>query len=79
MFKYKLNDLILKKMIETKTTRILDGQLANEIGITRQTLAKLKNSKDENYQTTTEILEKILKYFDCENITDLIEYKRNIE
>lgn len=73
MFIYHLNELI--KIKETKENKkISDTKLAEELGITRQTLAKLKDYHITKYVTTTEIIEKLLKYFECKCITELIEW-----
>lgn len=73
MIIYHLDNLIKKKeMIEQK--KISDTKLAENIGITRQTLAKIRDNHIKPYVTTTEVLDKILKYFKCQQISELIEY-----
>ena len=75
MYTYHLDELIKKKEIE-ENRKLSDTQLADAIGISRQTFGKIKNYHINEYVTSTDVLEKILKYFQCKKITELIEYEK---
>ena len=78
MFIYHLDELIKQKEIRDKQ-KLPDYQIAKDINITRQTFAKLKNNHINPYHTTTEVIENLLKYFSCNSITQLIEYKKDVD
>lgn len=73
MFIYHLDNLIRQYEIDNKQSFSIN-QLADLIGISRQTLSKIKNHHITNYVTSTDIIEKLLSFFKCSKITDLIEY-----
>lgn len=74
MFVYHLDELIKQKEIQ-EIKSFSDTQIAEEIGISRQTFGKIKNNHIKEYTTSTDVLNKILRYFGCKHITDLIEYE----
>jgi putative transcriptional regulator len=69
MIRYKLKELIAQKEFEDGK-RLMIKDLADETGINRMTLSKILNHK--GYNTTTDKLDKIAEFFDCQ-IGDLIE------
>ena len=76
MYLYHLKELIETKEIQDKKKYSI-LELSNGIDVPRPTLTKIKESyinADQNIVVTTETLEKILKYFKCNKITELIEY-----
>jgi len=75
MFVYHLDNLIKQKEIKDNR-KLTDIQLSEDLSISRPTLSRIKNHHLNNYITSTDVLEKILKYFECENINELIEYKK---
>ena len=72
MFRYKLKELIAQRELETGE-RLMVKDIAEVTGINRMTLSKILNVK--GYNTTTDKLEKIAEYFDCE-IGDVVERVR---
>jgi len=73
MMVYHLEELIKAKE-RREQRKIADSKIAEEIGITRQTLARIKDNHIKPYTTNTEILDKLLKYFDCTQINELVDY-----
>lgn len=69
MIRYKLKELIAQKEFETGE-RLMIKDIAEATEINRMTLSKILNIK--GYNTTTDKLEKIAEYFDCE-IGDVVE------
>jgi putative transcriptional regulator len=69
MIRYKLKELIAQKEFEDGQ-RLMIKDLAEETGINRMTLSKILNQK--GYNTTTDKLDKLSEYFDCQ-ICDLVE------
>jgi putative transcriptional regulator len=69
MIRYKLKELIAQKEFEDGQ-RLMIKDLAEETGINRMTLSKILNQK--GYNTTTDKLDKLSEYFDCD-ICDLVE------
>jgi putative transcriptional regulator len=69
MIRYKLKELIAQKEFEDGQ-RLMVKDIAEETGINRMTLSKILNHK--GYNTTTDKLDKLAEYFDCE-IGDLVE------
>lgn len=65
-FKERLAD---REFVEGR--RITLDEVSRETGISRPTLTRITNQ--QGYSTSTEILEKLCKYFDCQ-ICDLVEY-----
>lgn len=72
MFRYKLKELIAQRELETGE-RLMVKDIAEVTWINRMTLSKILNVK--GYNTTTDKLEKIAEYFDCE-IGDVVERVR---
>jgi putative transcriptional regulator len=72
MFRYKLKELIAQREFETGE-RLMVKDIAEVTWINRMTLSKILNVK--GYNTTTDKLEKIAEYFDCE-IGDVVERVR---
>lgn len=70
-----LENLMRKKAYEDKR-KINLNIVAKETGISFPTLHNIVNKK--NNSTSTAILDKLCKYFNCE-ISDLLEYKPNSE
>lgn len=70
MIRFKLKELISKKeFIDGK--RVTLKQIAEATGINRMTLTKINTQ--HGYSTSTETLNKLCNFFDCE-ISDLLEY-----
>jgi putative transcriptional regulator len=69
MIRYKLKELIAQKEFEDGQ-RLMIKDLAEETRINRMTLSKILNQK--GYNTTTDKLDKLSEYFDCD-ICDLVE------
>lgn len=70
MIKFKLEDLMNKKgSIEKRVVTI--NEVSNNTGIHRSTLSKILN--EDGYNTGTDNIEKLCKFFDCA-IEDVIEY-----
>ncbi|QAB16261.1 MULTISPECIES: helix-turn-helix domain-containing protein [Hydrogenovibrio] len=70
MIRFKLKELIAKKEF-LDGRRVTLKQIAEATGINRMTLTKINTQ--HGYSTSTETLNKLCKYFDCE-IADLVEY-----
>jgi putative transcriptional regulator len=59
-----------------KGTRLTFDELAKATDIHRTTLSKIANTR--SYNTTTDNLDKLCQFFDCQ-IGDLMEYVRQTE
>lgn len=73
MIIFKIDELVVKKEKEDGC-RISLQDVANETGINRTVLSKMKNQR-ETYSTTTNTINLLCEYFDCE-IGDVIEFKK---
>ena len=63
MVKFRLKEMILKKSYEEN--RVIHLQdIAKEIGVSIGTVSRIANS-DGDYNTTTENLAKLCRYFNC--------------
>lgn len=69
MIRYKLKERIADKEFKDGQ-RLMVKDIAEATGINRMTLSKILNQK--GYNTTTDKLDKLAEYFDCE-ICDLVE------
>ncbi len=69
MVRYNLKKLVADKEFKERR-RISIKEISEKTEISRTTLSKMVNNK-EKYNSTTEIIEKLCKYFSCE-ITDLM-------
>ncbi|MGE4499535.1 MAG: helix-turn-helix domain-containing protein [Hydrogenovibrio sp.] len=72
MIRYKLKERIADKEFKDGA-RLMVKDIAEATGINRMTLSKILNQK--GYNTTTDKLDKLAEYFDCE-IGDLVERVR---
>lgn len=70
MFRFRLKELIADKAFK-EGRRITIEEVAKATGVHRTTLSKIANTI--GYSTTTEILDALCNYFDCE-IGDLAEH-----
>lgn len=70
MFRFRLKELIADKAFKDGR-RITIEEVAKATGVHRTTLSKIANTI--GYSTTTEILDALCNYFDCE-IGDLAEH-----
>lgn len=76
MIIFKIDELVIEK--EKKDGgRISLQNIANETGINRTVLSKMKNQR-ETYSTTTNTINLLCEYFDC-TVGDVIEFKRDKE
>lgn len=69
VIRFKLKELIAQKEFEDGK-RLMVKEIAEATGINRMTLSKILNQK--GYNTTTDKLDKLSEFFDCD-IGDLIE------
>jgi len=70
MLHFQLKDLIGKKEIKEKRKITLE-EISQTTGIHRTTLSKIVNK--ENYNTTTDVINKLCEYFDVD-VSKLIKY-----
>jgi len=70
MLRFKIKEMIGNKEF-ADGRRITIGEVAEAAGIHRMTLSKMINQR--GYNTGTENLDRLCKFFDCE-ISDLLEY-----
>ena len=70
MFRFRLKELIADKSFK-EGQRVTIEAVAKATGVHRTTLSKIANTI--GYSTTTEILDALCNYFDCE-IGDLAEH-----
>lgn len=70
MFRFRLKELIADKAFKDGR-RITIEEVAKATGVHRTTLSKIANTI--GYSTTTEILDALCNYFDCE-IGELAEH-----
>ncbi|NCN44227.1 MAG: transcriptional regulator [Piscirickettsiaceae bacterium CG_4_9_14_3_um_filter_43_564] len=70
MIRFKLKELIARKEFLVGK-RITIKHIAETTGVNRMTLTKINTQP--NYSTSTETLNKLCKFFNCE-ISDLVEY-----
>jgi putative transcriptional regulator len=63
MIQFNFKKLLADKEFKEKR-RIHLKEIAEKTGISRTTLSKIANSKGE-YKTSSEIIEKLCKYFEC--------------
>ena len=69
MVRYKLKELIAQKEFDSGQ-RLMIKDIAEATGINRMTLSKILNQK--GYNTTTDKLDKLSEFFDCQ-IGDVVE------
>jgi len=75
MIRYRLKERLAdREFVEGR--RITLDEISRETGISRPTLTRITNQR--GYSTSTEILEKLCMYFDCQ-ICDLVEYVADID
>lgn len=70
MIRFRIKELMTDKAFK-EDRRITFEELATTTGINRTTLSKMANQK--GYNTTTDNLDALCKYFDC-SIGDLVIY-----
>lgn len=70
MIRFLLKERLSDREFDEKRRITLD-EVARETGISRNTLSRLANQF--GYNTTTDVLSRLCKYFDCE-IGELAEY-----
>ena len=70
MFRFYLKERILDKEFREKRKITLD-EIARETGISKNTLSRISNSI--GYNTTTDNLGRLCKYFDC-SLEDIAQY-----
>lgn len=70
MIRFRFKELIAEK--EFRDNRVITlAEISKETGIHRSTLSKIANER--GYNTGTENIEKLCRYFNCE-ISDVIQY-----
>ena len=70
MLRFRFKEMIAEK--EYREERVITlVEIANAIGINRQTLSRLANQKD--YNPTADILDRLCTYFGC-RIDQLVEH-----
>ena len=69
MLRFRLRELIAEKQFQ-EGKRVTLEEIASATGIHRTTLSKIQNVR--GYNTTTDVLDKLCAYFDCE-IGDLVQ------
>ena len=67
MIEIKLDDLIWQY-------RVTAEQIAKETGLSKNTISKMRNSKNSNISIST--LDKLCEYFECD-VCDLLSYSKN--
>lgn len=70
MIRFRLRELISDEEFRTGK-RITFGSIASATGIKQPTLSRISNVR--GYNTTTDNLDKLCKYFGCK-VNDLVEY-----
>lgn len=70
MFRFYLKERILDKEFKEKRKITLD-EIARETGISKNTLSRISNSI--GYNTTTDNLGRLCKYFDC-SLEEIAQY-----
>lgn len=70
MIRYRLKERVADREF-AEGRRISLDEVSRETAISRPTLTRITNQR--GYSTSTEILERLCKYFDCQ-ICDLVEY-----
>ena len=73
MIVFKINELVKAKEKENNC-KISLQDIANETGINRTVLSKMKN-QSETYSTTTNTINLLCDYFDC-SVGDVIEFRK---
>ena len=71
MLRFKLRELVAEKTYKAGGRRLTFEEVSKTTGINRSTLSKMANIV--GYNTTTDNVDKLCEYFDCE-ISDLVEY-----
>lgn len=74
MFRFRLKELIADKAFK-ENRRVTIEEVSQKTGIHRTTLSKIANTV--GYSTTTEVLDALCNYFDCE-IGELAEHIKDI-
>jgi DNA-binding Xre family transcriptional regulator len=75
MIRYRLKERLAdREFVEGR--RITLDEISRETAISRPTLTRITNQR--GYSTSTDILERLCKYFDCQ-ICDLVEYVPDID
>ncbi len=62
MIRFRLKELIAEKEFSDGRRVTLD-EIANEIGISRNTLSRIANNR--GYNTTTDVIDRLCLFFDC--------------
>ncbi|PLA74936.1 transcriptional regulator [Hydrogenovibrio sp. SC-1] len=72
MIRFKLKEMIAEKEFSEKR-RITVKEISDKTNINRMTLSKILNHP--GHSTTTENIDRLCKFFDCE-VEDLMKYIR---
>ncbi len=75
MIRYRLRELMADYQFKTNN-RLTFDELAKTTNIHRTTLSKIANHR--SYNTTTDNIDRLCEFFDCE-VGDLMEYLKNID
>lgn len=75
MIRYRLKELIADKEFAERR-KITVVEIAEKTGVARSTLSRLMSATE--YNTTTEVLDKLCKYFDCQT-NQVAEYVPSAE
>lgn len=75
MIRFRFKEVLANKSFEDKR-RVTIEEVAKATGIHRTTLSKIANKV--GYSTTTDVLDLLCSYFDCE-IGELVEHVKNEE
>ncbi|MCP4284693.1 MAG: helix-turn-helix transcriptional regulator [Gammaproteobacteria bacterium] len=62
MIRFRLKELIAEKEFSDGRRVTLD-EIANETGISRNTLSRIANNR--GYNTTTDVIDRLCLFFDC--------------
>ena len=75
MIRYRFKERLADREF-AEGRRITLDEISRETAISRPTLTRITNQR--GYFTSTDILERLCKYFDCQ-ICDLVEYVPDID
>jgi putative transcriptional regulator len=73
MIEINLQQLMLDKSAELGKLVTID-EIAKATGLGRNTLSRIKNNSQ--HKTTTDVIDKLCKYFDC-NLVELVIYSKD--
>jgi len=75
MIRYRLRELMADYQFKNNN-RLTFDELAKTTNIHRTTLSKIANHR--SYNTTTDNIDRLCEFFDCE-VGELMEYLKNID